>query len=149
MVKIERTIIINAPVERVFAYMTDPANLPGIWPCLVEVSDLVQTREGTGTTYNWVYKMAGAHFEGTAKIIEFIPNQCLVVKDEGGINAIRTITLQLSEGRTKYTLQMEYVLPASLLGELDAGFIQRLNECEADVVLANLKAKMETEALEV
>jgi uncharacterized protein YndB with AHSA1/START domain len=149
MVTIERTIIINAPVERVFAYMTNPANLPEIWPCLIEVNDLVQTREGTGTTYNWVYKMAGAHFEGTAKITELVPNHRLVVKDEGGIKAIRTTTVQPAEGRTKYTLQMEYVLPPSLLGELDAGFIQRLNECEADVVLANLKAKMEAEVLQV
>jgi uncharacterized membrane protein len=149
MVTIERTIFIDAPVERVFSYMTNPANLPEIWPCLVEVNDLHQTREGTGTTYNWVYKMAGAHFEGIAEIIEFIPNQRLAVKDEGGINAIRTITLQSVERGTYYTLQMDYALPPLLLGELDAGFIQRLNECEADVVLANLKAKMEAVVLKV
>jgi uncharacterized protein YndB with AHSA1/START domain len=149
VVKIEKTVIINAPVEKVFAYMTNPANLPEIWPCLVEVNDLVQTREGTGTSYNWVYKMAGSHFEGTAEITELIPNQRLVVKDEGGIKAIRTTTLRPVNGGTKYTLQMEYTLPPSLLGELDPGFIQRLNECEADVVLANLKAKMEAEVLQV
>jgi uncharacterized protein YndB with AHSA1/START domain len=149
MVKIDRTVIINAPVEKVFAYMTNPANLPEIWPCLVEVNDLHQTREGTGTTYNWVYKMAGTHFEGTAEITEFIPNQRLVIKDEGGIRAIRTITLQPVEGGTKYTLQMDYVLPPSLLGKLDPGFVQRLNECEADVVMANLKVRMEAETLKV
>jgi hypothetical protein len=44
---------------------------------------------------------------------------------------------------------MDYALPPLLLGELDAGFIQRLNECEADVVLANLKAKMEAVVLKV
>lgn len=149
MVKIEKTVIIHAPVERIFAYMTNPANLTEIWPCLVEVKDLYQTQEGTGTTYNWVYKMAGSHFEGTAEITELIPNQRLVVRDEGGIKAIRTTTVQPADGGTKYTLQMEYVLPPSLLGELDPGFIQRLNECEADVVLANLKAKMEAEVLQV
>jgi uncharacterized protein YndB with AHSA1/START domain len=149
MVKIERTTIINAPVERVFAYITNPANLPEIWPCLVEVNDVHQTLEGTGTTYTWVYKMAGEHFEGTAEITECIRNQYLVVKDFGGLDATRITTLQPANGGTSYTVRVEYVIPVSLLSELDGSFIQRLNECETDVVLANLKAKMEAEVLEV
>ena len=149
MIKIERTTVIDAPVEKVFAYITNPVHLPEIWPCLVKVNDVHQMPEGTGTTYKWIYKMAGTYFEGIAKIIEHIPNQHLVVEDEGGINAIRTTTLQPVGAGTKYTLRVEYAVPPSLLGNLNGGFIQRLNECETDVVLANLKAKMETEVLEV
>ena len=127
--------------------MTDPANMAEIWPCLIEVYDVRKTPEGTGTTYKWVYKMAGEHFEGTAEITECIPNQRLVVEDHGGIEAVRTTILQPLNGGTKYTVLVEYIIPISLLSGLDGSFIRRLNECETDVVLANLKARMEAEAL--
>jgi uncharacterized protein YndB with AHSA1/START domain len=48
MAKMERTIHINAPVEKVFGYMTEPTNLPEIWPSLVEVKDVKQLPEGVG-----------------------------------------------------------------------------------------------------
>jgi hypothetical protein len=38
---------------------------------------------------------------------------------------------------------MEYTVPIPLLGKLAEAFIRRLNENEMDVVLSNLKARME------
>ncbi len=144
MAKIEKSIIIDAPVEKVFEFMVDPANLPEIWPSLVEVKDVKQTPEGVGSSYRWVYKMAGMRFEGETETIEYVPNQKVVVKDKGGIEATRTVTFQPENGGTKYTTSAEYTVPIPLLGKLAEAFILRQNEHEADMVLANLKDRMES-----
>jgi uncharacterized protein YndB with AHSA1/START domain len=48
---------INAPVEKVFAYVTDPTNL-GEWMVgITEVKDV--TGSGVGQHHHWTYKMVG------------------------------------------------------------------------------------------
>ena len=42
MAKVEKTITINAPVEKVFSYVEEPINLPEYWPSMVEVRDVEQ-----------------------------------------------------------------------------------------------------------
>jgi hypothetical protein len=44
---------------------------------------------------------------------------------------------------TKLTFDGEYKVPIPLLGKLAEGFIVKQNEHEAEVLLANLKARME------
>lgn len=147
MVTIERTAIIQVPVGNVYAYIANPANLVAIWPCLIHISNIRSTEAGTGTTYDWVYKMGGMHFEGKAEITECVPNERIVVEDRGEIRARRTTRLEPVPLGTRYTTIVEYLIPSELLGKLGSTFIERLNECEADMVLANLKARLESGSL--
>jgi hypothetical protein len=82
-------------------------------------------------------------FEGTTEVTEYVANQRVVVKDKGGIEATRTSTFQPEAGGTRYTAVVEYTVPIPLLGKLAEAFILKQNEHEADVFLANLKARME------
>ncbi len=84
MAKIEKSLFINAQVEKVFGFMAKPENLPEIWPSLQEVRN-VQPLPNGGYTYDWTYKMAGIRFEGHAKWTEFIENQRIVDENESGI----------------------------------------------------------------
>lgn len=143
MPKIERTIIINAPVEKVFDYWAEPTNVPEFWPSLVEVKDVQQLPNG-GNSFRWVYKMAGMRFEGTSEETEHIANQRTVTKNKGGIESTITMMFQPEDGGTKLTLQTEYTVPVPLLGRLAEAVIVKLNENETDLLLANLKATMET-----
>ena len=143
MAKLTRTITINAPVEKVFAYASEPTNLPEIWPSMVEVKD-VQPSPAGGFNFGWVYKMAGMRFEGASETTDFIPNQRAVTKSIKGIQSTFTWTYQFGAGGTKLTLEVEYNIPVPLLGKLVEAFILKQNEHEADVMLANLKARMET-----
>jgi len=142
MATIEKTITINAPVEKVFGYMTEPTNLPGIWPSMVEVRD-VKKVGGVGDSFRWVYKMVGMRFEGTNETTEFVANQRVVTKNETGIPSTFTWTYQAEAGGTKLTLEVEYTVPIPLLGKLAEAVIVKQNEHEAEVLLANLKARME------
>ena len=136
-----KTIIISAPVEKVFNYVEDPTNLPEIWSSLVEVKDVERLPNG-GTKLGWVYKMTGVRFEGTTETTEYVANQRLVTKNKGGVSSIITWTFE-SEDDTKVTFEVDYTLNIPVLRKLAEPLLVKLNENEADLLLSNLKAKME------
>ena len=142
MAKVEKTITINAPVEKVFSYVEEPTNLPEIWPSLVEAKDVQRLPNG-GTSFRWVYKMAGMRFEGTSEDTDYVANQRVVSKTKGGIESTVTWMFQPEAGGTKVTYEAEYTVPIPLLGKLAEAFIVKQNEHEAELLLANLKARME------
>jgi len=142
MAKVEKTITINAPVEKVFGYVEEPANLPEIWPSMVEAKDVQRLPNG-GTSSRWVYKMAGVRFEGTSEDTEYVANQRIVSKTKGGIESTMTWEFQPEAGGTKLAVEVEYTVPIPVLGKLAEAFIVKQNEREFELLLANLKARME------
>lgn len=142
MARIKKTITINAPVEEVFGYVEEPANVPEYWPSVIEVKDVEQLQNG-GTKYRWVYKMAGVRFEGSSEAIEYIPNQRTINDNKGGVPGTITWTYEPEDGGTKVTFEAEYTVNLPLLRRLAESFLIKVNEQEAETVLANVKAKME------
>ena len=143
MAKSEKTITINAPVEKVFNYIEAGTNLPEIWPSLVEVTDVKRLPNG-GHSDRFVYKMAGIRLEGTSEDIEYVPNQRIVTKTTGGAESTQTWLFQPEAGGTKVTFTVEYNVPIPVLGKLAEAVIIKMNEREGDLLLANLKARMES-----
>jgi uncharacterized membrane protein len=142
MAKLERSITINAPVEKVFNYASDPNNHPEFWPSVVEVKDVKRLPNG-GYSHRFVYKMAGVRFEGASEHIEYIPNQRFVEKATGGIDATLDWGFQHENGGTKITVEAEYTVPVPVLGKVAEAIVVKLNANEAEAILANLKARME------
>ena len=136
------SIVINAPVEKVFEYCV-PENLTEFWPSVVEVTNIQELPNG-GHSFNFVYKMAGMTFKGTNEDIEFVKNERTVSKSTGGLESTVTCEYQAVEGGTKFTAAVEYIVPVPLLGKLAESFIVKMNENEQKVVLENVKARLET-----
>jgi uncharacterized membrane protein len=137
-----KSIIINAPVEKVFAYMEEPTNMPEIWPSMVEVRN-VKNLGGGRKSYDWTYKMAGMKLDGSSEDLELVPNQRVVTVGKGGIESKFTWTNTKVQGGTEVTTQVEYKVPVPVLGKLAENLIIKQNDREADTLLANLKAMME------
>jgi len=142
MAKMTKSVTISAPVEKVFAFLSEPTNLPEIWPSMVEVKDVQPSPVG-GYNFSWVYKMAGMRFDGGSETTESIPNQRTVTKSTKGIESTFVWMYESNDSGTKLTVEIEYIVPIPLLGKLAESFILKQNEHEADVLLANLKARME------
>lgn len=141
MAKVERTIIINAPVEKVFAYIEDPMLMPEWLPGMIEAKDV--TGQGVETHFRWLYKMSGLRFEGETTVSEHIPNERIVTQSKGGIVSTWTWTFQPHDGGTEMNLVLEYTVPVPVLGKLAETLVLRQNEREADQAMANIKAKVE------
>jgi len=141
MAKVEKSITINAPVEKVFAYIEDPMNQLEYLPSIVEVKDV--TGQGVGAHYRWAYKMAGLRFEGETTMTEYTPNERIVVETKGGIASTWSWTLTSVDGGTEVGLTVEYTIPVPVLGKLGEALVLKQNEREAGTAMANIKAKLE------
>jgi len=143
MERMTKSILINAPVEKVFAYMEDASNLPEIWPSMIEITNIKVDQKGFAT-YDWTYKMAGVHIKGASKTLEYVPNKRIVVTNEKGVESKFTWDYYPESNGTKLSVEAEYAIPGSVLGKLAKSFIIKQNEREADTLLENLKVRMET-----
>lgn len=108
MIKIEQSVVINRPVEEVFAYILNPEN-DTTWQSGVLESE--QTSEGpigVGTTQRQVRKLLGRKIEGTSEITEFEQNKIAATKSTGGpIPFELRGTYEEVEGGTKVTVMVE------------------------------------------
>ena len=142
MLKIEKTTVVKAPAEHVFEFLADPKNLLQIWPNMMEVTELKSLPKG-GYTFKFGYKMAGSHFSGHSECIEYKPTTLLVYKNTG-IDSTITWKLQPEKGETRVFFASEYTIPGALIGKLVEPMINKLNEHDADALMANLKVRLET-----
>lgn len=144
MKKINRTIDIKAPAQRVYDFLTQPSNLPSIWPNMVSVSNIV-ARAGGAHDFDWVYKMAGLHFKGHARTEEAQPGKLVRMRNEGGIPSTFLWTYQGLDGSgTRLSVEIEYTIPAPVIGKIAEAIVAKINERDADTLLANLKDVMES-----
>ena len=142
MATVERSSVIKAPVDTVFAYLDDPLHLPEIWPSLIEIRDVKDLAQG-GHEFHWTYKMAGVRLEGDTTTVEFEPKKHVVTKSTGEIPSTFEWTFAAENGSTRFTLKVDYEMPDSLVGKVTEPFVRKLNEHEADAFVANLKDRIE------
>jgi uncharacterized protein YndB with AHSA1/START domain len=142
MAKIERSIIIDAPVEAVFSYVEDPANLPEYWPSVIEVKAVEQLPNG-GARMTIAYKMAGVRCDIETACTEYVPNQRSVYESEGPVSSTVTWTYETHDGGTRATVANEHTVQLPVLRKLGESFLTKIGENEAEAILGNVKAKME------
>ena len=141
MATVNKSITINAPVEKVFAFTDDPMNLKDWVPSIMEVMDVEGS--GVGQNYRWAYKMAGIRLEGKSMVTVHIPNERRETQSKGGIESTWTYTFEAEESRTKFNLKVEYKIPMPVLGKLAEKLVLRRNDREAELALSNIKDTME------
>ena len=142
MASLQKSIFIDAPAAKVFGYINEPTNLPEIWPSMIAATDIEKLPSG-GNRFKWAYKMAGMRFEGTSEDTECVDCERVVSETKGGIESRMSWSFAPEAGGTRTTFEAEYTVPIPLLGRLAESFIVRQNQNEADVLLANLKDRME------
>jgi coenzyme Q-binding protein COQ10 len=141
MAKVERSLKINAPVEKVFSYVTDPRNELEYVPSITDIRDI--TGQGVGQRFGWTYKMMGIPLKGEDEVTEYVPNQRYVQKSTGGIVSTWTWTFQPEAGGTRLSLVVEYTIPVPVLGKVGERLALRQTEREADLAVATLKDRLE------
>jgi len=142
MAKIERSVIINAPVEKVFEFICEPMNFLQTHPGLADIRDV--TGRGEGQAWSWRYKMMGLSFQGKAQVIRSVLNSERVERTTGGIRSTWTWRLKREDGETKLDLIIDYTIPVPVLGKVGELLTLRQNEREADLGMANIRDSLES-----
>lgn len=141
MAKIERTIAINVPIEKVFNYLTDPMHQLDTIPSLTEVKNI--KGQGVGQQWSWTYKLTGMSFKGESVVTEYEPNKRYVTQSKGGIKSTWTYAFEPSGTGTRMSLVLEYTIPVPVVGKVGERLVLRQNEREADLAMANIRDRIE------
>jgi ligand-binding SRPBCC domain-containing protein len=140
-----RKININAPISRVFAYVTDPDNWTHYVTSLVDVRNITSKTLMAGTEYEWTYRMLGINLDGTGRIVNFEKNRTFAMEMQGAFPIRETFTFQGDEQSTLLTFEIRYNVPGKVLGVMaDKLVIEKLNVTEAVAVLNKVKDICET-----
>lgn len=137
MPAIERHFSVEAPPERVFAFLADHANDPQWLPGLTDSRNFAG--EGTDYHWEWTYRMAGISFDGTGKVLEHDPPHRHVVETRGGIISTWAWTLEPEGKGTRIRLQLEYTVPVAMVGKIAERLLLKQNEKAADEGVVNLQ----------
>jgi uncharacterized membrane protein len=138
----QKTINIDAPVERVFEFWRNPHNFPHFMANVREVRDL-----GNGRSQWTVAGPAGFSVKWNAALTEFIPNKIIAWKSEPGsaIANAGIVRFDSNNGAgTRVTVRMSYNPPAGAIGHAFAKVFGADPKREMDQDLLRMKTMIET-----
>ena len=138
----QKTVVVHAPVEKVFDYLNDPNKLLEYWPGFVEVSD-VRPLENGGTCFAYVYRFAGIRLEGNSEDVEIVPLRRMVSKSTGGVESTVTWEVEPVKDGTRVVFTQDYRIPMPMLGKFAENMVVRLAERDGEVIMENMKAILE------
>jgi ligand-binding SRPBCC domain-containing protein len=146
--RIVRTIEINAPVERVFEYVTSPENWTHYVTSLVDVRGISNENLKAGTKYKWTYRMLGINLSGKGKVVNIKKNREFSLEMDGAFPIKETFNFDGDAGSTTLTFEIRYDVPGRVLGVIaNRLVVEKLNVKEAVAVLNKVRDICEAERI--
>ncbi len=144
MIKVEGTVVINRPIEEVFAFLVNPDNT-SLWQGAVLESK--QTSEGplgVGAKGQVTSQFLGRRSETTWEITEYELNRKAALKSTSGpVPYNQSATLESVDEGTKVTLVAEYEVGGFF--KLAEPIVDRMVQRQAETDFAILKELMEAQ----
>ncbi len=113
---------IKAPIEKVFAFISDPKSNEKIFPKEdeVKIEILSKGQPGLGTKFRFTGLLSGQKIKSEAEYVEFEKNRRFVERQtEGDMKKWeQTFVFEATGKGTKVNLTTEYQLPYSILGKI-------------------------------
>jgi carbon monoxide dehydrogenase subunit G len=142
MIEVSESITVDAPVERVFAFMDDPQNHLTVTPSLADVRNVVRLDNG-GKRLDHTFRMAGISLDGELEEVERVENEHILFEMRGQLSGEIELTFEPIDGGTRLTYTGRYDLPGQVLERVARPFVRRYNERELSTTLANVKTHLE------
>lgn len=145
MSRIEGTVIIKRPADKVFAYTTEAKSWPKWHGAIPEAEQTSKGQIGVGTTFRGKTRMMGQTSEWTAKMTEYEPHKRWgKVIDSGSVVIDDKLVFDPAEGGTRFTMVYD-VKVGGILKLLSPVIISSMRK-QLKLDLASLKGILEAQA---
>lgn len=144
--KLHSEIVIDAPISTVFAFLTNPNNIPLVLPGLIENTDIPELPIRQGSEFRFRYQMFGVVTDGTT-VVDRIesPTVYEFTTKGGGVSHWRENLIE-ENGRTRVSVDLEYDPPKSWIEKVQLGAIRTLVPREIEQFLQNLRVLLELQS---
>jgi carbon monoxide dehydrogenase subunit G len=140
MRRVERTVRLAAPAAEIYAFLTEPANVPK-WQ--TGVTSSVRTSPPptvAGSTGRITMEVMGQRIAADTKILEAVPDRRLVIATSAsGMSVTGSLDLAEVEGGTQLTFRSEIKADNIFMAPLE-GIVADTAERDVDASLARLSA---------
>lgn len=136
------SITIDAPVEEVFLFLSEPENRLKVWPSLLKVEDVCRNPTG-GCRYRFTFNLGDGAYRGTCTDVQCIDCRSITVQITGGIRGTVSYAFTPEGSGTNLTVTTNYTLAPPLLPELAKSVIATHCRNELTILLANIKKMIE------
>jgi uncharacterized protein YndB with AHSA1/START domain len=141
MARMEASVVINRPIDEVFAYVMDAGNWTE-WAGLPEAERTSEGPVGVGTTLRGVSQFLGRRGEWTSEVTEYEPNRKMEQKIIWGPMSIQqSVTCEPVEGGTRFTMVSKGETGG--IFKLAEPVVNRMMQRQLESNLANLKDILE------
>ncbi len=145
MIEAETSVVINRPVEKVFAFVNDSENAPQWRSSVLESRQTSEGPIGVGTTLAEVIRFLGRRIESTFEVTEYEPNSKISAKTTSGpIPFEVSRTFESVEGGTRLTVTIEGETGGFF--KLAEPLVARMTKRQIETDHANLKDLLEAQA---
>lgn len=144
MARIEKSIEIKAPVEKVFDFVTDWPNKSKFLEGTYDWKPTTEKTRGDGARV--AHKMKGLvrEIDFECEVSGFVENEGFILTSFRGPKAKSRWSFERLDDKTKVTLIAEYKVPVPIVGGiLDTLLVKRMSETNFDRSLRNLKRLLE------
>jgi len=144
MAHVEKSIVINAPAEKVFMRVEDNESFPEWWPNMIEQKRQTPGPLAVGSKSRFTYNMLGVKTTGEVELTTYEPPTHLVARTSGGVNGTFDWRCTPEGSGTRLSVVVDYTLPGSILGKIaDKLVVEKRNEADLEEGLKKLKALIE------
>jgi len=146
MARVERSIEIKAPVEKVFDFVTDWQNMSRFMQRTHDWKPMTEKTRGDGVKVAHKQKGFGfgREFAYECDVSDFVENAGFTLTSFRGPKARSQWAFERLDDRTKLTLIADYEVPIAIVGGiLDMLLVKRMSERMFDKSLQNLKRLLE------
>jgi uncharacterized protein YndB with AHSA1/START domain len=142
MPRVECSVVIDQPIDKVFLYTTNPANYMNWQPWVLDTQS--DRRMGIGSRIEMLSQFMGRKLNMTTEIVEFVPNKRIVSQGVLGSFFTRvSYTFERDDGATKVSYIADFQ-PRGLLQLLGSMAINRFRNDTEDSFL-RLKGILEAD----
>jgi uncharacterized membrane protein len=143
MSKVAQSLEVSCTPESLMDFIVDVTNHPAFIGPLKSVENVNGDVRKPGTSWDWVYSLAGVELAGKAETIRFVPAKEFVYKTTTGAKSTFTYSAEPAGAKTRLKLNVDYEMPTNALGKMKASVFEKLNDAESKRVVENLKALLE------
>jgi len=142
MARIEESVEIRCPADKVFAYATEAKNWPNWLSFMMEAEQTSPGQISIGTTFRGTIRMMGLNMKWTAKATEYEPNSRWSKNITcGSLTIEEHVTCDPTDGGIKFTLVFDMKVGGFL--KLFSPMVVSTTRKETKKSLVNLKGILE------